>query len=145
MVNVTLDALAASDESLFSPVLALCFIWVGGIKTSAVRGGTGSLGKHFLPQYFSRLYFFALRQPSPGGGWSHFWEKSRPRTGPTVTQGFFSHMRRFLVPSALAINGLGAISLSRTLPDNRTTTNSVWCGYSVGSASSLLSRSLRCG
>jgi hypothetical protein len=78
---------------------------------------------------------------SMGWGWCNPYRLVASRTGPTVTQGFFSHMRRFMAHSAVTTNGLKAISPSRPLPDNRTITSSVCCRYSIGSASSLLSRS----
>jgi hypothetical protein len=69
-----LDAVSAPMRSTISCAVAIAVptpslnrivkVEQGGIKTLGARVGTGSLGKHFLPQYFPRLYFFCTSSPS---------------------------------------------------------------------------------
>jgi hypothetical protein len=70
---------------------------VGGTKTFPRRAGTGRLEAHFFTRN-PRIYFFGpclLAHLVGMGGWVHPWEKSRPRTGTTATQGFFSRGAAF--------------------------------------------------
>jgi hypothetical protein len=66
-----------------------------------------------------------------------------PANRPHCHSGIFSRLQRFMARSGLPANRLGAISSSRVLHDNRTTSSVCW-PHLVGSAILLLSRYSRC-
>ncbi len=92
----------------------------------------------------SRFGFWCPLDSPTGVGVGQSLAIGAPRTGPTVTQGFFSRVRTFWGRSAPLIKGVGANFPLHALPDNITATNSVCCRLSVRSAPSLLLRGSKC-